>query len=156
MRSKVVLTVFLLGMQLSLVSSLGYGEIDQELLFKADVSRMEYLLLDARVDYIMRNPTNFFEVVFVYDPVGGEKLGLPKHANTQNKIRIDIGDKRDVWTHKSGEALLDDFRKTLEIIYSYVEHIATDMNTDIVARFYSKGDIVLGYFYQGKYHVWGE
>jgi len=156
MRSKVVLTVFLLAMQLSLVSSLGYGEIDQELLFKADVSRMEYLLLDARVDYIMRNPTNFFEVVFVYDPVGGEKLGLPKHANTQNKIRIDIGDKQDVWTHESGEALLDDFRKTLEIIYSYVEHIATDMNIDIVARFYSKGDIALGYFYQGKYHLWNE
>jgi len=29
------------------------------------------------------------------------------------------------------------------------------MNNDVVVGFYSKGNILLGYFYKGEYHLWG-
>jgi len=37
---------------------------------------------------------------------------------------------------------------------SAVIYLAMDMDADIVAIFISKGDIALGYFYQGEYHLW--
>jgi len=46
----------------------------------------------------------------------------------------------------------------LEVIYSFVDlavkDIDMDMDRDIVAKFHTKEEIPLGYFYQGKYHLW--
>ena len=51
----------------------------------------------------------------------------------------------------------DEFKSILEALFSYLEAgVATDMDTDIVAKFHSKGAIPLGYFYQGEYHLWEE
>jgi len=48
---------------------------------------------------------------------------------------------------------LDSFKKNLEVIYSFIRVIATDMDTDVVALFLSKEEIPLGYFYQGEYYL---
>jgi len=52
--------------------------------------------------------------------------------------------------------MLEEFKRELKVIYSFIDHVATDMDAHVVARFDSKGQIALGYFYQGKYHIWGE
>ena len=52
--------------------------------------------------------------------------------------------------------LLGDFKRQLEATYSFIAAWATDMDTDVVAVFYGRGEIPLGYFYQGEYHLWGK
>jgi len=44
----------------------------------------------------------------------------------------------------------------LEVIYTFISAEATDMDGDIVAVFYRREGIPLGYFYQGGYHLWGK
>jgi len=67
-----------------------------------------------------------------------------------------VYDTRGLFAYKSGGALLDQFKEELEIIYSCVDYIATDMNSDIVAKFLTREEIPLGYFHQGQYHLWLE
>lgn len=156
MRKRKVLAIVLLSLSFCLVSGAGYGEIEVDILEKFEVSRMEYLLLDAKVEYILRNPTNFLDIDWVYD--GGRWNILfeewPTEIDTEKKIVVKIGDSRNVLSNKSRVVLLELFKEALEAVYSFIKHIATSMNTDIVAKFYSKGDIPLGYFYQGQYHLW--
>ena len=54
------------------------------------------------------------------------------------------------------EFILALFKRELEVVYSFIEYIASNMNTDIVARLHSKSGTTLGYFYQGEYHLWEE
>ena len=42
----------------------------------------------------------------------------------------------------------------LEIVYSVIRTIATDMDSDIVATFLNEETDGLGYFHQGEYHLW--
>jgi len=69
-----------------------------------------------------------------------------------------IIDNRGIFSDKSERALLSQFKKELEAIYSSLYEatggMATDMNTDIVAAFYSREQNPLGSFYQGEYHLW--
>ena len=55
------------------------------------------------------------------------------------------------------------FSIQLDTLYSFIQHIATDLNTDIVAVLYGEKEgsfgyehVPLGYFYQGEYHLWEE
>ncbi|HEC64598.1 MAG TPA: hypothetical protein ENI23_04840 [bacterium] len=155
MKKGLLLAAILLAVSFCFVSGVGYGEIDETLIDRR-VSRMEYLLLKAKVEYILRNPTNFLDIDWVYDGGGWNILfgEWPTEIDTEKKIVIKIGDSRNVLSNKSRVVLLELFKKTLEAVYSFIDHIATSMNTDIVAKFYSKGDIPLGYFYQGEYHLW--
>lgn len=153
MRGKKLLTAFLLAAGLCFVPALGYGEVAYWLHEKR-ASSMQFWLLDARVDYIMDNPTSFLNVNFHYDPVGTTILEFPEDIDTKGKIHVLVRDNRGLFSDKSGIALLDQFKKELELIYSFLQFIASDMDTDIVARFASKEEILLGYFYQGEYHVW--
>jgi len=107
---------------------------------------------------MMTNPTNFLYVKFYYDSDGrlGRIAKLPGYVDTTGKLLVDVTDIRDVFSYKSGIALLDKFKKELEVLSSYVNLLATDMDADIVAVFYSQREILLGYFYQGEYHLWGE
>lgn len=103
-----------------------------------------FQLSQARVDYIMANPTSFLNVRFNYIP-------------DERCIRVEIYDTRGIFSNKSGIALLEKFKKSLEAIYSFV-HLNLDSSVlrddDIMAIFYAKADTPLGYYSEGKYHPW--
>ena len=155
MRTRSLLVAFLLTVVLCFVSGAGYGEI-AEWMDEGKASFMEFQLLGARVNYIMRNPTNFLEVRFIYDTIGTWGEGFPKNVYTKGKIYVWVTDNRGLFSDKSGVALLDTFKKRLEVIYSFISLIATNMNTDIVAILESRERINLAYFYQGEYYLWNE
>ena len=155
MRKKRFLVAILLGVVLCfMVSGVGYGEIE-EWKIESKVPYITWLLLRASVKYVMSNPTNFLYVMFTYSPVE-VRGGVPEGVDTEGKIWAQVIDTRGMFSYKSGIALREQFKKELEILYSYIDDIATDMDTDIVAIFVSKGDFPLGYFYQGEYHLWEE
>lgn len=154
---KVFLVIVLLSLSFCFVSGVGYGEI-QQWAIESKASYLNVELLKAEVHYMMRNPTSFLNVSFSYDPTGygGEVAKLPKSVNTKGKIFIIIGDNRDQFSYKSGIALLDTFKKSLEVIYSFINLMATNKDVDVVALFLSKEEIYLGYFSEGEYHLWEE
>lgn len=184
MRGKGVLAAFLLGVSLCFVPALGYGEIkrwkETDISFYMDkysedptrglnewreawdeVGRLELSLLSARIDYMMRNPTIFENVRFWYDPDGRYKKEFPEGVETEGKILVWILDNREIYRTMSGVALLDLFKRQLETIYTFLlvsvkDYLGTDIviHTDIVAKFHSREEIPLGYFYQGEYHLW--
>lgn len=164
MRGKKLLAAFLLGVGLCFVPVLGHGEV-KEWVFEVKASRMEFLFLDAKVNYMMHNPTSFLEIDFLYgiDASLPTAMELPKHVDAKRKILIMVQDNRGAFAYRSPATLLDQFRKILEAIYPFVEHLATEMNNDIVATFYTREEIpshyfsqgeLLGYFYRGEYHLW--
>jgi len=157
MRGRGLLATFLLGVVLCFVPALGYGEVRHRP-DETEPSFLDYGLLKARVDYIMRNPTIFLDIAFYYDVYGlwGRAAGLPQSVDTKGKIYVIVRDSRDVFSYKSGISLREEFKKQLEVIYSYIESLAMAMDTDIAVKFVSRREIPLGYFYQGEYHLWGE
>jgi len=158
MRGKVLLATFLLGVGLCFVPALGYGEVEKWTDGKKTSYTEVLLLLSARVDYIMYNPTTFLNIDFIYDSDGafGKKV-FPEGVDTKDKICVRVTDSRGVFSDKSGIALLDQFKRSLTVIYSFLVPLAVgNLNTHIVAIFLSREEIPLGYFYQGEYHLWGE
>ena len=155
MKSKSLLAIILLSLSFCFVSGVGYGEV-KEWSDKEKISYTEVLLLlSARVDYIMYNPTTFLNVDFIYDSDGafGKKV-FPRDVDTKGKICVRVIDSRRVFSDKSGVALLGLFERVLESIRWHIFFVATDLDTDIVAKFLSREAIPLGYFYQGEYHLW--
>ncbi|TES86613.1 hypothetical protein E3J95_01490 [Candidatus Aerophobetes bacterium] len=179
MRTRIVLAIILLAVGLCFVPVLGYGEIKMrpsgftvgDLVFggeepwrahvdgiDSDVSLLwlDVKLNNAKIQYIMHNPTNFLNVDCYYDPDGRLSYPLfpfPEDIDTKGKIVVLVTDNRGAF-YLSGVALLDEFTKNLKIIYSFLNPVARDRDTDVVALFCSEGDIPLGYFYQGEYHLW--
>ena len=155
MSGKRLLAAFLLGVGFCFVPVLGYGEVKHRAA-EIKATFMDLTLLDAKVRYMMSNPTNFLYVNFYYDSAGGygELEGFSEDVDTTGKIFVSIYDTRDIFSYKSGIALLDSFKRALEAAYWCIKMCATDMDTDIVAKFYSREGIPLGYFYQGEYHLW--
>ncbi len=119
---------------------------------------MELNLSRARIDYMMRNPRTFLYVELYYDQDGefGQSEVLRKSIDTKNKIYVAVYDNRDAFSYKCGEDLLNEFKARLEVIYPFTKFYATDMDTDIVAQFYSRENVPLGYFHQGEYYLWEE
>lgn len=155
MRGKKLLAIFLLSVGLFFVPTLGYGKIEPWL-YQEKASLIRIYLLDAKIEYIMHNPTTFTFVDFAYDEAGLLRIieRLPEGIDTKGKIIVLIGDTRDRFSYKTGIALLDEFKRILKVIYSFIDDVATDMDTDIVAKFVTKHGIPLGYFYQGEYYLW--
>ena len=157
MKNKKSLAIILLGLSFCFVPALGYGEVKQWMI-EQKTSYIDVLLLEAMVVIIMVNPTKFGDVRLLYDWSGsyGKELKFPAGIDTKGKILVRVTDSRDRMFSKSGTnlLLLEQFKQNLNNLYTYIEDIATDMDSDIVAKFYSKGDIPLGYFYQGEYHLW--
>jgi hypothetical protein len=165
MRGRGLLAALLLGAGLCFVPGLGYGE-EKELPFEIVIVDLNYLrgekaseldlrLLQARVEYMMTNPTSFLNVSFYDDPNGRFKENFPEGIDTKDKILVWVRDNRGVFRYKSRIALLELFKRHLETIYTFIDtRAAWDMNADIVAKFYSREGIPLGYFYQGEYHLW--
>ena len=157
MRDKGLLAAFLLGVGLCFVPALGHGEIKGWMIEKK-APIIDLMLLDARIRYLMWSPTNFLYVDLYYDEYGvyGTADRLPESLDTKEKIYVQVGDTRGIFSYKPKKALLSEFKRQLEFIYSFIEDIATDMDTDIVAIFFSIEERPLGYFYQGEYHLWGK
>ena len=139
------------------VSGMGYGEIE-ELVKGGEYSPIAFYLLNAKVNYMMYNPNTFLNVAFAYDYWGSWAEFFPQGIYTEQKICVMIIDNRARFSDKSGTVLLEQFKQSLEVIYSFIEPLATDMNADVVAKFLSedKEGGELGYFYQGEYHLWNE
>ncbi len=159
MRKKRFLAAILLGVVLCFVSGAGYGEIRAELM--GHPTRLDFLLLQSQFIYVMALPDHFLSILLSYDPDGKLKKEkeLPEGVDTKGKIVASIVDSRNRFLGRSGEDLLHHlFRWELEFMYVYgaMIAIAPDMNTDIVAIFYSYKSIPIGYFYQGEYHLWEE
>jgi hypothetical protein len=157
MKGRGLLAAILLGVGLCFVPALGHTELNQELM-EIPVPMMFFFLSQARVDYMMGNPDNFLDIQFYYDPGGIFDNFFPEGIDTKDKILVHIEDNRGVFSDGSETTLLKLFKRALQSIYSFLEpwKVVTDMDTDIVAEFFSKQGIALGYFYQGEYHVWGE
>ncbi len=157
MRKKRFLAAILLGVVLCFVSGAGYGEIRAELM--GHPTRLDFLLLQSQFIYVMALPDHFLSILLSYDPDGKLKKDkkLPEGVDTKDKIVASIVDSKYRF-RTTGVDLLRLFRRELEFIYKYgaMIAIAPDMNTDIVAIFYSYKSIPLGYFYQGEYHLWEE
>ncbi|TET59112.1 hypothetical protein E3J48_08225 [Candidatus Aerophobetes bacterium] len=169
MRARGLLVAFLLGVCLCFVPDPGHGEI-RTALRREQASSMDVELLKAQVRYMMYNPAAYLSVNFHYMPAHVGDVGdvgdvvaievpstlraLPGNIIPLNKIYVLIRDTRGVFSSRTGVDLLDQFKRTLENIYSYVDDLATDMDSDIVAEFYSQEGIILGYFSQGEYHLW--
>lgn len=164
-----VLATFLLAVGLCLVPALGYGEIlgkyefqEWKEEFRGDKEvAMEVMLLEVRIDYIMRNPTSFLDVKFYYDPIGMFGEILPGDVNTKEKIWVDVLDNRGTFFGKSGFALLNELKKQLAAIFLCLNKVATDIDNDVVVLLgvIPPGFQIrtqLAYFYQGEYHLWEE
>jgi len=147
MRSKKLLATILLGIGFCLVSIPGYGEVKK-------YQNITTFFLRARINYIMTNPTSFLDVDFDYDPDGRYKKLFPEGINTKDKIYIEVRDNRGVFSYKSGATkyFANLLKKQLEAAYSFISILATDMDNDIVARFYNVKNVLIGSFYQGKYY----
>jgi len=185
MKNKKLLAIILLSLSFCFVSGTGYGEIfpqlteeaisQGELYFKKDFPEepiktiltytrrehptyFEFYLLGARVNYMMMNPNTFVCLFADYDESGAlqEIHKLPEGVVTKGKVLVTVYDRRKEFSHESGTALLELFKLILTTFYSYIDVWVTDINTDVVAKFYSKEGIPLGYSYQGEYHLWEE
>ena len=158
MRTKKLLAAFLFGVGLCFVPALGYGEVKHEKYYLS-TPYISFGLLRAEVHYIKANPESFLNVNFFYDLDGSVGAGMfPEGVDTVRKIIALVYDTRGVYNYKTGAALLGEFRKDLVVMFSFVEAaaVASDMDNDIVAKFYTREEIPLGYFYQGQYHLWEE
>jgi len=163
MKNKKLLAIALLSLSFCFVSGVGHGEVETWL-DEREVTPIDLYLLNARVNYIMRNPATFLNVSeIIYDRSGlwgGEYIvfyGLPDLGLfSKDKICLRIVDNRGRFYDKSRVVLLDDFKSSLKVIYSFIKDIAPDLNNDVVACWLSEEGIPLGYFYQGEYHLWEE
>ncbi len=167
MKNKKLLAIILLSLSLCFVSGVGYGEVDKhkelrDLLLEYKAPQMETFFLNTRIKYIMENPFDFLDVYFAYDQWGTWPWGdlyhgkLPRSVDTKDKLIVVIRDNRGEFSYKSTKALLELFKKHLKAATWFTGAAFPNMDTDIVAEFYSRDDIFLGYFYQGEYHLWEE
>jgi len=156
MRKKWFLTAIMLGVILCfVVSGVGYGEIPEWAL-ESKVTYIDVKLSEIRIDYIMMRPNDFLNTRYAYDSSGSLAKFFPTGISTKDKITILIMDIRNVFSNKSASDLLTQFETELSYAYFYLEGIATDKSNDIVVKFLNKQGKTIGYFYQGKYHLWEE
>lgn len=155
MRTRILLAAFLLGVGLCFVPALGYGEV-KHWMYEAKTSLMYFSLLEARVNYMMNNPTGFLNVRLEYDLDGsiGRMARLPEDVDTKGKVIMTIQDNRGGVFSDEAVLLPLECELVLWSVYSYIDFLATDIDTDIVALFLSKEQDLVGYFYQGVFRFW--
>ncbi len=153
MKKRLLLAAILLGVVLCFVSGVGYGEIE-EWWYEGKASFIDMALVAAQVEYIMAKPDDFLRVSYYYDRTGRFAENYPAGVRTKGKISIDTIDSRNVFSYKSGNALLEQFKIELFYVYYWIQNTATDMDNDIVVRFTDDFGELLDYFYQGEYHLW--
>ena len=158
MKNKKLLAIILLSLSFCFVSGVGYGEVNEWMMFEEKATFLETDFLEARIDYMMKNPTSYLNLDFYFDMPSDQywNIGLPIHVKTEDKISVSIGDTRDVFSHKSGKALLDEFERILKALHLASMIWVTDIENDIFAIFWNMDGNPIGYFYQGEYYLWGE
>jgi len=169
MRAKGLLAAFLLGAGLCFVPVLGHGEIPGKLVqgnvdawLGFEVSLLDFLLLEARVNYIMLNAPNYEYVWMKYDMDGsfGKFYKFPENVDTTDKIFIVIRDIREYYVPDALSlvrwSVLELFEQQLTVIYAYIKDFATDMDNDVVTLVQTNDQVPLAYFYQGEYYLWEE
>ena len=109
MKDKKTLLAILLAAVLCFVAAgVGYGEISQNIKegYAGYASYNQVRFLEARIDYIMRNPSNYLDVQFIYDLNGilGELTFDELHfkIDTKGKIVIKVNDNRSVFSYTTG------------------------------------------------------
>lgn len=136
-------------------------------------------LFGAMANYNLQNPVreDYFSVrvAMWYDKDGslGKELqpplifgtsatprfcSFPENVQTTGKILIYIDDNIGYFSLEtlSPFLLLELFEKQLNIVYRYIDKIATDMDNDVVALLRSPEYIPLAYFSEGEYYLWEE
>jgi len=155
MKNKKILAVTLLSLAFCFVSGAGYGEILHQL-DEVKATKMDVFLLNAKVSYMMSNPATFLNVSFYYDATGKAWKHEFPELDTGAKIFILVTADTNRYGYETPTIRLRLFKEDLEVIYSFVDQMATNMDTDIIAKLYSENGIPLAYFYEGKYHSWAE
>ena len=147
------------------MSGVGYGLESEEAITHEEIitilrelkaNGLQLFFLKSKINYIMRNPTLFLDVNFHCSEDELWDREFPDGVSTKNKVFIEIYDNRDVFSHKSRIVLLEQFKKEAEAAYSFIGELIRNMDVNVVAKFYSREGIPLGYFYQGEYHLWEE
>ena len=182
MRKKQFLAAILLGVVSCFGSAGGQATISQELIegivpahdWVKEVPLITSRLIEAMVNYNRQNPVreDYFSVwvIIWYDKDGslGKKFlcnlnslrlcSFPENVQTTGKILIYINDNIGYFSLEtlSPFLFLKLFEKQLNIVYGYIDKIATDMDNDVVALLRSPEYFPLAYFYQGEYHLWEE
>ena len=101
-----------------------------------------FRLSQARVDYVMANPTSFLNVRL-------------NHIPAERCTRVEGYDPSGIFAKEEGRAFVKQFRKSLEAICTFVD-VRRFRNANIEAMFYPKGgDPPLGWYAKGKYYPWG-
>ena len=154
MRARIILVIILLSLSFCFVSGVGYGEVYD---FGDPLGPlvMYFRLLQARIDYIMQNPTNFLDVGLHYDIEGefSEEGFFPQGVETEGKVVVTLQDNRGIFFNRiKEEDLLRRFQQELTEVYTFLEPVATEMD-DIVAIFYNQKGLPLGYYYGGSYKL---
>ena len=114
MKNRNLLAIVLMGLSLCSVSIAAYGETDRKSGISAlTATRTECLLLCARADYIMGNPTSFLDIDVDYDPYGylGNLMKWPVEIDARGKVVVRIRDSRNVSLNKSGVVILALFKR---------------------------------------------
>lgn len=156
MKNKKLLAIVLVSLSFCfVVSGVGYGEIP-EWMFESTASYIDLQFLEATIKYVMAEPDDFLRISYYYDQTGSFAERFPAGVRTKGKIIIDIIDSRNVFSHKSDEALLEQFAIELSPAYYFIQTVATDMNDDIVVAFANNQGKTIGYFSEGEYHLWEE
>jgi len=128
MKSRRLLAAILLGVVLCfVVSGVGYGDIPEVLVnghmeawTKREPPLLNYLLLEAKIDYIMRHPDNYEYIWMRYDMDGSLRdfFEIPEGVNTADKIIIIIDDIREHYLQLPAQRNIDYFLKFYEILKS--------------------------------------
>ncbi len=143
--------IILLGVVLCFVSVVGHGEILHQL-DEVKATKMDFFLLTAKVSYMMSNPADFLNVSFYYDASGKAWKHEFPELDTGAKVFILVVDDPQWYAYETPAGRLRLFEEDLKIIYSFIDQIATNMDTDIIAKLYGGTGIPLAYFYEGEYY----
>ena len=131
MKIRGLIVGLLLGIILSFILILGYGAV-RGWMDERKASLIRSHLEESRVSYIMGNPDDFLYVNLDYDSTGAYGrtwFEFPEgvNVNTKGKFCVEVYDTRDVFSNKTGTALLDQFKKELEIMYSFIDSAIKNM-----------------------------
>lgn len=171
MKNRKLLAIIVLSLSFCFVPRVGYGEeMTMEQLREAVVaqkaSQLDLILLQSVVKYIRNNPNDFLDISCHYNPFDFTSIegsshkdwGLPEDFDTKDKLFITIRDSRGAF---SGKADLDLLKLFIGPLHSFLNGSALlalfSYDSDIVAIFHSEeGNIPVGNFYQGVFHLWEE
>ena len=129
------------------------ARIEEFLLTDIQIKRLEFRLLEARIDYMMSNPRGFNNVSFFYDAEGGYREEVGLQSPTKGKLVIYLIDERKKWPVSDRTGLPAALKEALETVHSFVRLYVPDLRNDVACVFYSKEGTKLAWYENGKYRL---